>query len=343
MSDLDDHPKAARHHPRTAAIIVNFGTAELAIAAADSLLAQPSGADLKVYIVDNPGPTKDAPWLRQAVARPERQGRVTLICNTENMGFGRANNVALDRLAAEPDPPEFVLMINPDAHVRSDALTKLTSVLGSGGAAAFAGPTLRLPGTGALRHAAFRFPHLGTVLQRAVNSRLFNAALPSWRLGRESGSATRRVDCVSGACVLTRFDAISELGGFDPRFFLYWEEVDLMHRAEKAGHYTLHVPGAEVFHAEGASTGLASHHGGRPKYPSCYYESWRLYFSKTHGRAYALLAATLWLAGASSQLMYSRFRRRTAHGIPVGVLSNIGRYVLLPLLGGTARQSGRSR
>lgn len=324
-----------------AAIIVNYETAESALAAAASLLAQPSGATLRVLIVDNPGPSRGVAHLEAALSRPELCGRVELVRNQTNVGFGRANNMALERLQAKHPPPEFVLLMNPDAHVRSDALSRLIAALKADSAADFAGPSLRLPETAALRHAAFRFPHLGTVFQRAINSRRFNAAMPAWRMGLESGSQTRRVDWVSGACVLARFRALVDLGGFDPRFFLYWEEVELMKRAAKAGRYVLHVPGAEVFHAEGLSTGQASHHEGRPDFPAYYYDSWRLYFLLSHGRAYALVAAMLWLVGASVQLAVSQARKRSAYGLPLGVLGHVWRRVLLPLLG--VSYKGKSR
>ena len=314
-----------------AAIIVNYRTADLALKAAESLLQQPSGAKLALHIVDNTSETGECAYLQRALSQRGWDRQVTVHCNRENVGFGQANNQVFRHLSDGTDVPEFVLLMNPDAYVETDALARLLSAMTTDPDAAFAGPALRLPGSGTLRQAAFRFPHLGTVFQRALQSPRLFALKPRWMIGLESGADTRRVDWVSGAFVLLRFKPVMALGGFDPDFFLYWEEVDLMRRAARKGWSCLHVPGAEAFHAEGAATRLASHQPGPPDYPAYYYESWRLYFTKAHGRIYTLMAACLWLLGSWICRFSTAMRGRPAPTIPVELTGRVVRHVILPL------------
>ena len=108
------------------------------------------------------------------------------------------------------------------------------------------------------------------------------------------------VDWVSGAAVMMRLPVIAALGGFDPDFFLYYEEVELMHRIRRAGHRIDYVPAARVIHAEGAATDVRSSRPDRVARPAYWYDSWRLYHLKTRGRAGALAAGLGWYQYQSS-------------------------------------------
>ena len=98
------------------------------------------------------------------------------------------------------------------------------------------------------------------------------------------------MDWVSGAAVMFRFASIAEVGFFDPDFFLYYEEADLMRRMSVAGWQGWHVAEARVIHAEGAATQVRSHDERRRR-PDYWYDSRRMYFEKNHGRLYALATA----------------------------------------------------
>ena len=106
---------------------------------------------------------------------------------------------------------------------------------------------------------------------------------------------TGPVGWVTGAAVMFRFTALRGIGGFDPEYFLYYEEVDLMHRLTLRGHRIWHVAEAAVVHVEGAATGVRS--GEVTRRPAYWYESWRLYFVKTHGVRAARRIALAKLAG----------------------------------------------
>lgn len=315
---------------RIAAIIVNYGTADLAIAAVESLRSHAAGVE--IHLVDNASPTGDAAVFEAEHAARGWGAEVTLWPSGENLGFGRGNNLVLDRLLAEDDPPEAVFLLNPDARVRDGTVDALARALEATPRAAAAGAAISAP-DGAPQVAAFRFPGLKNSFLRTANfgplDRMFASPPPAARGGP--------VDWVSGAAVMLRLRALKDVGCFDPGFFLYFEEVELMHRLTRAGWIVLHVPEARVIHAEGAATGGG---GQRRDQPAYLYDSWRHYRLRTGGRAYALLAAALMLPAAALNVAHRRLRGQDPT-IPRRFFRDHTSRVILPLL--TGLLTGRAR
>ena len=315
---------------RVAVIVVNYGTADLALQAVESVLVRTHEArEVEVHLVDNASPGGDADALREAHDARGWGERVTLWLETENHGFGRGNNVVLEALAAREEPPEFVLLLNPDAWLENEGIALLAAALDQNPDAGAAGAAIRGP-DGVLQPSAFRFPSAGSEVLRIVNfgplDRLFGhegRVLPP-------SEVTRRVDWVSGAAVMLRLRALDEVGVFDPAFFLYYEEVELMHRLAKAGWGTLHVPDAIVGHAEGAATGGG---GRRPDQPGYVYDSWRQYHLRTLGRGCTVILASLQIPAGLLNILLCRLRGR-ASTLPNLFFRNQWSHVLRPLLTG---------
>ena len=135
---------------------------------------------------------------------------------------------------------------------------------------------------------------------------------------------------------MIRFDTAREMEGFDPEFFLYFEEVELMRRIKRAGHQVWHVAEAEVIHAEGASTQVRSGESARKRKPAYWYHSWQHYFRKSHGRFYAVMAGMSWVAGAALNHLISRLRGRPPTA-PLHFFQDFWAMALRPLLGLKAR------
>ncbi|MFD2816988.1 glycosyltransferase [Paracoccus aerius] len=201
-----------------AVIIINYGTAELAIAAVESVLARDHGHPVQVHLLDNASPGGDGAVLVDAHAGRRWGDRVTLWLEKENHGFGRGNNVVLRALWDSPAPPDYVFLLNPDAQLENEAIAFLADRLDVEPQAAAAGAGIALP-SGTPVSAAFRFPSALSEFVEAVNfgplSRLFwdsKVALPA-------DHSDGPVDWVSGAAVMMRLPVLRALGGFDPDFF----------------------------------------------------------------------------------------------------------------------------
>jgi len=338
----DQHRLGILKMPRIAVIIVNFHTASLASEAVESLRQLPGGKALTIHLVDNASPEADRTSLRDAADRFNWGSRVRLHWNEVNLGFGQANNQILAELSASDKKPDYVLFLNPDAQANNDVVTILAEFLEQHEHAAFAGPAIRLRETGELRHAGFRFPGLLSTFLRAVGHPMLYRRFPNSQIGIDSASVPTLVDWVSGACCMARFEALEGIGFFDPDFFLYWEEVELMHRAVQREWQCWHVPRAEVLHQEGASTGVSSREDPPQRRPGYWYKSWAMYFRKTHGRSYALLAASLWMFGAAINRMFES-AGRARRSVPHKFYSDFWTHGVCPLLGFASRSPNQDQ
>ncbi|WP_164871801.1 glycosyltransferase family 2 protein [Solirhodobacter olei] len=318
-----------------AAIIVNYGTADLAIEAISSLMAQPAGGRrVEVHLVDNASPGGDGARIATEIFERGWSALVTLHAERENHGFGRGNNLVLRILASRVRPPEFVFLLNPDARIENDAIGILADFLSSRPDVAVAGARIERP-DGRPVASAFRFPGLLSTFSEAVCFGPITRLLARWTVPLAPALPTGPVDWVSGAAFLARSEALSEVGGFDPGFFLYYEEVDLMLRLGRLGWATWHVAEARVSHAEGVATGVR---GGpmRQRQPAYWYDSWRHYFESNHGRARALLIAMARLVGAALNRAISMLRQREP-AAPLNFFGDFWNVAVRPLLGLRAR------
>jgi N-acetylglucosaminyl-diphospho-decaprenol L-rhamnosyltransferase len=169
------------------------------------------------------------------------------------------------------------------------------------------------------------------VLAEALNLGPVSRLLRRYRVALDCAPEAQRVDWVMGAAVMARFEAWREVGFFDPTYFLYYEEVDLMLQTARAGWECWYVPEAKAVHHHGAATGVRSGEQIRRRRPAYLYESWRHYFRKNHGRPYAIAGAMLWLVGGTLGLAIAKLRGR--RGImPVNYAADILRHVLVPLI-----------
>lgn len=199
-------------------------------------------ADVEVIVVDNA--SSDGSLEVIADLPVER------IALPQNGGFGHGCNAGW-RAGRSP----YVLFLNPDARIDSEALDRLVAVLeGSAGAGAVAPRINHDDGT--LDYSLRRFPRLRSTYARALFlHRIFPRATWTDELirGPEVYAQPRSPDWVSGACILARRTVLEELGGFDEGFFMYCEDIDLCRRIQDAGHDLRYEPAAVITHIGGAS------------------------------------------------------------------------------------------
>ena len=250
-----------------AVIIVNYNTGEDAAACALSAaadLAAVHGQPPETIVVDNASSDGSAARLRAAP-------RIRLIANDTNVGFGAAVNQA----ARATDAP-LLWVLNPDCRVLPGAFAALARTLDAHVECAIAAPQL-LNDDGSVQASARGEPGAWTGLfgRHGLLTKFFpNAAaarrnLPAADLVA-SGVESAPVDWVMGAAMLIRRAPFDAVGGFDERYFLYWEDADLCRRLRDAGFTTRYVPGARVRHAGGASARTDSRRAVRAFHDSAY-------------------------------------------------------------------------
>lgn len=255
---------------RVAVVIVSYRTRELLERCLRALAAEQAREaawlDCRVLVVDNAGGDDSAAMVRRTF--PD----VDLVESAENLGFARANNLALRRLgllpplgtpdaAPGPDAPEFAWLLNPDTEVQAGALATLVRTLQTQPNAAACGPRLAY-GDGAFQHGAFAWPGAAQVLidllplQRLPGAARLRDGRLNGRYGADlwQGRVPFAVDFVLGAAMMVRSAAVRALGGLDEGYFMYCEEMDWCLRAHEAGWNVLAAPAALVVHHEGRSS-----------------------------------------------------------------------------------------
>lgn len=208
------------------------------------------GPAARVVVVDNASTDGSA----EACAG---HASVRLIRNATNVGFGAAANQGM---AACPQA-EPVLLLNPDCEITAGALEHLHAELATHPTCGIAAPRV-LDKDGTIQGNVRGDPTMLTGLfgRTSLLTRLLpqtSAARRNVQTGDGRETESRSVDWVSGACMLLRRTAFDEVGGFDERYFLYWEDADLCRRVRGRGHSVRFVPSAVVVHVGGQSSATA--------------------------------------------------------------------------------------
>jgi GT2 family glycosyltransferase len=266
---------------RVAALVVNYRTYDDLTRCLFSVDRHEPSAD--IVVVDYESDAKAVDRLRA------QWSRARVIALPGNAGFGAGINRAARETAAA-----MLLVLNPDCILEQPVLSTLGAWLDAHANVGIVAP-LVLEADGAIQPSARRFPGLSTVL--GGRSTWLTRVLPGNPMSARNlltGPHVReptRVDWVSGACMLIRRDAFDEVGGFDERFFLYWEDADLCRRMAAAGWATVYHPGVSVRHIAGQAARHAPERTER-----AFHESVFRYYLKHGGWAAWLAAPVVWAA-----------------------------------------------
>lgn len=189
---------------------------------------------------------------------------VSLTTCDENIGFGRANNLAMRSMgfqdqSSKRDLPDAVYLLNPDTVTQAGATKALFDALFADAGAGVVGARLRFA-DGSFQHSAFRFPDLRQIWTELypTPSRWIEGPF-NGRYPRSSYEASEpfEADFVLGATMMLRREVVLDVGLFDEQFFIYCEEVDWQWRIRAQGWHIYCVPGARVIHHGGGSSSQA--------------------------------------------------------------------------------------
>jgi N-acetylglucosaminyl-diphospho-decaprenol L-rhamnosyltransferase len=183
-----------------------------------------------------------------------------------NLGYGTAVNRAVAEAFKESVCGEFFVVANPDVQWGPGSIDALLAAAARWPRAAALGPLIREP-DGSVYPSARHLPSLIRGGMHAVIGPVWpnNPWTTAYRQERLEPSE-RPVGWLSGSCLLLRRSAFDEVGGFDERYFMYMEDVDLGERLGRAGWQNVYVPSGEIVHDKGHATGrdparnLAAHH-----------------------------------------------------------------------------------
>jgi len=231
--------------PDVSIVIVSFNTRSVLRECLESIARESSGLEVEIAIVDN-NSVDGSPEMIEADFP-----HVRLIRSDVNLGFGAANNAALDGCHGR-----YIVLLNSDAFLCPDSLRLAVRHMDENAKAGLGGG--RLVGRDfSWQPSARMFPCILSdlsVMTGLANtfpkSRLFGYFDRTWA----DQSLPSEVDWVPGAFSIIRSGLLAQIGFFDPAFFLYSEEVDLCRRIQAAGYQIWYWPDITVIHIGGESS-----------------------------------------------------------------------------------------
>ncbi len=258
--------------------IISFNTKKLLLNCLASVYRAIGHLPAEVIVVDNASTDGSADAVEQEFPQ------ATLIRNETNLGFGSANNIAYNHSSSD-----YFVMINPDAELEPDALILAVAHMEKNRKAGLGGAHLSTP-DGKWQPSARMFPSLlnrfleiSALADYHPSSSFFGRYNRTWAHPKKEAL----VDWIPGAFSILRRSALDEELPFDPRFFLYSEEVDLCKRLKAAGYEIWYWPDIHVWHIGGESCKSISKNLslGNQLVLWQLYSSF-LYFRKHHGSLY---------------------------------------------------------
>jgi GT2 family glycosyltransferase len=248
-SVLCAEPRPAR--PLVSIVIVVWNAKKYVIECLESLREHCRNSCNQVIVVDNA--SSDGTPELIAEMFPE----FTLIRNSENLGFAKANNIGIAHSSGD-----YLCLVNSDVKFTSDCISPMLRYMAENPQVGILGPKMLSP-EGLVWRSTMRFPTVWNQFCRALGldvafkkSRRFGGLL-MFDFDHET---TAPVEVLNGWFVLVRRSAFDRVGPLDPRFFMYGEDVDWCYRFRQSGEEVVFFAGAEAIHYGGASSANAPVH-----------------------------------------------------------------------------------
>jgi GT2 family glycosyltransferase len=226
-------------------VIVNWNVRDLLRKCLESIYARTKGIGFEVFVVDNNSSDASAEMARREFPQ------VKLIVNNENQGFATANNQALRKVEGR-----YSVLLNPDTQLIDNTFKAMVEFMDTHPEVCAIAPQL-IFADGSLQHSCRHFPSFFTDLMESLfldgmypKNRIINW----YKMGYWAHDQSRYVDVPYGACLLFETEKLKELGYFDERYFMYFEEIDLCYRSKKKFGPTLYLPQFKVIHHSNSSS-----------------------------------------------------------------------------------------
>ena len=249
MSDIE----SLTGRPTLSIIIVNWNGVAFLPHCLRSIVENPPSVRYEIVVVDNDSSDGSVEWMRSATAKKTLgAANFTRIESKENLGFGCANNLAIEKTTSP-----FIFLLNPDTVLTPGAVDRLLETLQSNERIGLVGPRL-LNADGTLQPSVWPYPP--TAMKMLFDGLQLYRFIPSkirgdWLLSRHwLHNETRPVKVLSGAAMMVKREMIKEIGAFDPKFHMYGEDAEWCLRINKNNWQVIFEHRAEIIHLGGQSS-----------------------------------------------------------------------------------------
>ena len=220
-------------------IIVSWNVKDFLRKCLQSIYGLTKGVDFEVFVVDNDSGDNTAAMVKSEFPQ------VDLTANHENLGFGKANNIALNKCTGR-----YILFLNPDTELVDNSLQAMVRFMDADPTADAIGCKL-IFSDGSVQYSTRYFPSIFTDLMENLyldaifpRSTFFNR----YKMGFWAHDRMREIDVPYGACLLVKKTILQDVGYFDEQFFMYYDEIDFCYRIKKARGRIYFVPDIEIIH-----------------------------------------------------------------------------------------------
>lgn len=255
-------------------IIVNFNVKYFLEQCLYSVIKASENIDTEVIVVDNNSTDGSKEFYRNRFAN------VQFLWNEENVGFSKANNQALKRAVGK-----FILFLNPDTILPEDCLEKCIAYFELQNEPGAMGIRM-IDGSGNyLKESKRGFPSpITSFFKLSGLTALFPSSkiFARYYLGQLDQHQNHEVDVLAGAFMLVKKSVLDITGGFDERFFMYGEDIDLSYRIQKSGYKNYYFSETTILHFKGESTKR-----GSLNYVRVFYGAMSLFVKKHYSKGIA--------------------------------------------------------
>ena len=302
LEEVEDNPELSRRIDLSI-VIVNFNTGKFLKKCLKSVLISCKNLNCQVFVVDN---TSSDGSERAATDF----SKVTLIKNRENLGFAKANNIALRQAQGK-----YILLLNPDTEVKKNAFWQMLKFMEENPKVGAATCKVLLP-SGEIDWASHRgFPTPWNALTYFLRlskifpkSRFFSGYHQTYKdLGE-----IHEIDSPSGAFYFVRRDVLGKVGLLDEDYFMYGEDLDWSWRIKAAGFKIYYNPAAVIVHHKGIASGIKEHSfraskaelATRLKAAAAFYDTMKIFYRKHYQGKYPKFVK--WLVFLGLDLLKNR-------------------------------------
>ena len=287
-------------------VIVNYNVKEFLTQCLDSIFKSQTQYNYEVIVIDNS--SRDSG--RDEICSTFKD--ITWIDNSENVGFGRANNQGFSHAKGV-----YTLILNPDTVLQEDTLEKCISYLlahpevgglgikGLDGSGQFLPESKRALPTPLV--ALWKITGLSAIFPKS-------SVFARYHLGHLSPEENHEVDILVGCFMMVPTQLLMSVGGFDPQYFMYGEDIDLSYELQKTGHKNIYFSDSQIIHYKGESTKR-----GSLNYVRMFYKAMVLFAKKQFTGS---------SAAAYSLLIYSGIYLRAT----LAIVARLGKSTFTPLL-----------
>ena len=272
-------------------VIVNYRTPHYLIDCLPGLLSELKGIDAIVNIVDNKSGDDSVKIIREWISSNSADHEVRIIESPTNSGFAAGNNIGIKAQTAQ-----YYLLLNSDTLIRPNAIRTILDTATKFPEVGLISPRLEWP-DGKGQESCFRFPSPLSEISYASQTGLIDRLLANYIVALPVQTETAWPQWTSFACVLIKDEVFQQIGLLDEGYFMYYEDVEFCHRANKAGWSIVHNPEARVVHLRGGSSSVKKQTKLKKRIPRYFYESRTRYYYQTYGWLGLTAANLLWWSG----------------------------------------------